>query len=54
METIPLSPLIERSDTDIIYPPSPTVLSKLLSTSNGLFFIRYTPEDNFKQRWFLV
>ena len=52
--TIPPSPLIENSDLDILYPPSPLVLSKSLSTSDGLFFIRYTPEDTFKQRWFLV
>ena len=52
--TIPPLPLIEKSDTDIHSPPSPLDLSKSLSTSDGLFFIRYTPEDTFKQRWFHV
>ena len=52
--TIPPSPVIDTSDTTILSPPSPLVLSKSLSTSDGLFFIRYTPEDTFKQRWFLV
>ena len=51
---IPPSPLIEKSNLDIFSPPSPLVLSKSLSTSNGLFFIHYTPEDTFKQRWFIV
>ena len=51
---IPPSPLIEKSDLDILSLPSPLVLSKSLSTSDGLFFIHYTPEDAFKQRWFLV
>ena len=48
--TIPPSPVIDTSDTNIISPTSPLVLSKSLSTSDGLFFIRYTPEDTFKQR----
>ena len=52
--TIPKSPLIEKSDTDILSSPSPIVLSKSFSTPHSLFFIRYTSEDNFKQRWFLV
>ena len=52
--TIPPSPLIDKSDTDILSPPSPLVLSKALSSSDGLFSIRYTPENTFKQRWFLV
>ena len=39
---------------EILYPPSLLVLSKSLSTSDGLIFIRYTLEDTFKQRWFLV
>ena len=38
----------------MFYLPSPIVLFKSLSTSDGLFFIRYTPEDTFKQKWFLV
>ena len=42
------------SDLDILSLLSPLVLSKALFTSDGLFFIRYTPEDTFKQRWFLV
>ena len=46
----PPSPLTEKSDTDILSPPFPMFLSKLLSTSNKLFFIHYTPVDNFKQR----
>ena len=53
-KTISPSPLIEKSDTDIISPPSPIVLSKSLLISDGLFFIRCTPKDTFKQRWFLV
>ena len=52
--TIPPSPFVDTSDTDIISPPSPLVLSKSLSTSDGLFFIRYTPESTFKQQWFLI
>ena len=52
--TIPPSPLIDKTDTDILSTPSPLVLSKYLSTSDGLFFIRYTPEDIFRQRWFPV
>ena len=52
--TIQPPPLIEKSGLDIISLHSPLVYSKLLSTSDGLFFIRYTPEDIFKQRWFLV
>ena len=51
---IPLSPLIEKSDLDILSPPSPLVLSKSLSTSDDLFLTRYNPEDTFKQRWFHV
>ena len=42
------TPLIDRSDTDILSPPSLLVLSKYVSTSDGLFFIHYTPEDTFK------
>ena len=53
-KTILPSLLIDASNTDILSPPSPLVLSKSLSTYHGLFFIRYTPEDTFKQRWFLV
>ena len=34
--------------------PDTYILSSPFSTSNGLFFIRYTPEDTFKQRWFPV
>ena len=45
------SSLIEQYDFS---PLSTLVLFKSLSNSNGLFFIRYTPEDTFKQRWFLV
>ena len=45
---------MEKSDTSIPFSTLPNSLSKLLSTSDGLFFIRYTPENNFKQRWFLV
>ena len=41
-------------DTDILSPLSPLVLFNSLPNSNSLFFIRYTPEDTFKQRWFLV
>ena len=52
--TIPPSPAIDTSDTNILSPHSPLVLSKSLSTSDELLFIRYTPEDTFKQRWFLV
>ena len=48
-------PLINKfPDTDIISSLSPLVLFNSLSNSNCLFFIRYTPEDTFKQRWFLV
>ena len=47
-------PLIEQFDTGSLYPLSPLVLFISLSNSNGLFFIRYTPEDTFKQQWFLV
>ena len=53
-KTISPSPFIEKSDTDIIFPTFPKVLSESLSASDCLFFIRYTLEDNFKQRWFLV
>ena len=53
-EIISVSPLIEKSNTEMFYLPSPIVLFKSLSTSDGLFFIRYTPEDTFKQKWFLV
>ena len=49
-----LLPLVDKSGTDILSPPSPIVLSKSLSTSDGLFLIHYTSEDTFKQRWFLV
>ena len=52
--TIPPSPLIEKSDLNSLSPPSPLVLSKSLSTSDGLFFILYTPGDTLKQRWFHV
>ena len=48
------SPLIEKSDTDILYPHSQIFLIKSLFISKGLFFIRYTSEDTFKQQWFLV
>ena len=51
---IPPSPLIEKSDTSILSPLTPIVISKSLSTSDGFFFIRCTSEDTFKQRWFLV
>jgi len=54
VDTISSSPLIEKSDTDIHSPPFPFVISKSLSISNGLFFIRYVREDTFKQRWLLV
>lgn len=48
-------PLIDQlPTTDIIFPLSPLVLFNSLSNSNGLFFIRYPPEDTFKQRWFLI
>ena len=47
-------PLIEQTDTDILPPLSPLLLFQSLSNSHGLFFIHYTPEDTFKQRWFLV
>ena len=47
-------PLIEQFDTDILSPFSPLVLFNSLSNSHGLFFIRYTPEDTFEQRWLLV
>ena len=30
------------------------VVFNSLSKSHSLFFIRYTPEDTFKQRWFFV
>ena len=53
-EIISVSPFIEKSNTEMFYLPSPIVLFKSLSTSDGLFFIRYTPEDTFKQKWFLV
>ena len=49
-KTISSSPLIEKSNTDILSKPSPIVLSKSLSISNGLFFIRCIPEDIFKQQ----
>ena len=54
IETNCPSPLIGKCDTSIISPPSPIALFKLLSISDGLFFIRYTLEETFKQRWFLV
>ena len=39
-------PLIEFfPDTDILSPLFPLVLFHSLTNSNGLFFIRYTPED---------
>ena len=48
-------PLLEQlPDTDIPSPLSPLVVYNSLSNSNSLFFIRYTPEDTFKQQWFLV
>ena len=49
-ESIYPSPLIEKSDTDILSPSFPFVLSKSLSTSDGLFFIHYNLEDTFKER----
>ena len=52
--TIPPSLVIDTVDTNILSPPSPLLLSKYLSTSDGLFFIRYIPKYTFKQRWFLV
>ena len=42
---IPPSPVIDTSNTNTLSPPSTLVLSKSLSTSDVLFFIRYTPED---------
>ena len=42
-DTISSSPLIEKSDTDILFPPSRFVLSRSCSISDGLFFIRYIP-----------
>ena len=48
--TIPPSPVIDTSDTNILSPPSSLVLSKSLSIFDGLFFNCYTPEDTFKQR----
>ena len=53
-ETISPSPLIEKSDTEIFSLPYPFVLSRSLPISNGLFFIRHTPEYTFKQQLFLV
>ena len=47
-------PLIEQFPTGILSPLSPLDLFNSWSNSNGLFFIRYTSEDTFKQRWFLV
>ena len=53
-KTISPSPLIEKSDTEIFSLPYPFVLSRSLPISNGLFFIRHTPEYTFKQQLFLV
>ena len=49
-ENIYPSPLIEKYGTDIFSSSSPFVLSKPLSISNSIFFIRYISEDTFKQR----
>ena len=52
--TSPPEPLIEYVDTNGCSPPTPAILSHSLLNSDGLFFIRYTPEGTLKSRWFLV
>ena len=50
--TSPLELFIERVDIDDCSPSTPVVLHHSLLTSDGLFFIRYTPEGTLKSRWF--
>ena len=45
-------PLTEHLDTDDCSPPTIAPLSHSLLNSDGLFFIRYTPEGTLKSRWF--
>ena len=52
--TYPPLPLLENVDDDDCFPLTPTALHKSLLSSDGLFFIQYTPEDTLKPRWFLV
>ena len=48
--TSPPVPFIENIDTDDCSPPTPTALSHSLLNSDGIFFIRYTPEGTLKSR----